>query len=171
MPITFDVFTRKTKFYYIMEAIAIVTGCSLAACGIFNVQFNTRAPFINGLIDGVIILATFMSLFFVIAMATGLVRTYIKTGELILADDYIIIDDTKVLLTEAKDIRLKLGQWSKRHLGNISRNHIEITGKNGKIYKNRFVIKSYNHNLDFEKVLFQWQTNGVVFDWEYYAFP
>jgi len=136
-----------------MEGIAILTGCALAICGIFNVHFEVPV-FFTSLIDVVIIVATFLSLFFVTAMAAGLVRTYIKNGELILADDYIIIDEVKIPLTEAKDIRLKLGQWSKRHLGNISRNRIEITDKNGKIYKNRFVIKSYNHNLDFEKVLF-----------------
>lgn len=101
----------------------------------------------------------------------GLVRTYVKTGELILADDYVIIDKTKILLTEAADIKLKLGKWSNRHLGQISRNRIELTDKNGKVYENRFVIKSYNHNLEFEKLLFQWQTDGVVFVRKYYTFP
>lgn len=165
MSVTFEVFTRKTKFYYVVEGIAIVT-----VCGIFNVQFEMSA-FFTGLIDVVIIMAIFISLFFLTAMATGLVRTYIKTGELILADDYVIIDGTKIPLSEAVDIKLKLGKWSNRHSGYISRNRIEIIDKNGKAYENRFVIKSYNHNLEFEKVLFRWQADRVVFDWKYYAFP
>ncbi|MEO6630094.1 MAG: hypothetical protein ABIN13_00190 [Mucilaginibacter sp.] len=82
MSVTFEVFTRKTKFYYVVEGIAIVTVCALAVCGIFNVQFEMSA-FFTGLIDVVIIMAIFISLFFLTAMATGLVRTYIKTGELI----------------------------------------------------------------------------------------
>lgn len=170
MPVTFDVYSKKTKLYYFFGTITLVTLPALAVCAILNVQFEKPGPFIAALINVLIILASFISLFFALAMATGLVRTYVKSGELILAGDYVIIDDTKISLTDAKDIRLKLGKWSNRHMGNISRNRIEITDKNDKVYKNRFVIKSYNYNLEFEKVLFKWQADGIVFDWKYYAF-
>jgi hypothetical protein len=131
------------------------------------VQFKT--PFMP-LIDALIIVGSLTSVSFLLVMATGLVRTYIKEGELILADDYLVIDGTKIPLNEAKSIRLKVAIWNRKHFGNLLRNHIEITDKNKKTYKNRFVIKSYDHNQNFEKVMAQWQANGVVFDWKYNAF-
>ena len=167
MPVTFDVFTKKTKLFYILGGITIITLPALALYGIFNVQFKT--PFMS-LIDVIIIVTSLTSLSFLLLMATGLVRTYIKDGELILADDYVTIDGTKIPLNEAKNIRLKVAVWNRKHFGNLLRNRIEIADKNNKTYKNRFVIKSYDNNQDFEKIMAQWQTNGVAFDWKYNTF-
>ena len=171
MPVAFDVFTKRTKLFYILGGITIITLPALAACDIFNVQFKTHfTPLADVLIDALIMVTSLTSLSFLLLMATGLVRTYIKDGELILADDYLIIDRTKIPLNEAKGIRLKVAIWNRKHFGNLLRNRIEIADKNNKTYKNRFVIKSYNHNQDFEKVMAQWQANGVAFDWKYNTF-
>jgi hypothetical protein len=171
MPVAFDVFTKRTKLFYILGGITIVTLPALAVCDIFNVQFKTHfTPLADVLIDALIIVTSLTSASFLFAVASGLGRTYVKDGELILADDYLIIDETKIPLNEAKSIRLKVAIWNRKHFGNLLRNRIEIADKNNKTYKNRFVIKSYDHSRDFEKVMAKWQANGVAFDWKYNTF-
>ena len=165
MIVTFDVFTKKTRLFYIARAITILTIPLLAAGGIFNVQYKTV---FMPLIDTLIILGSLISVSFLIVNRTGLVRTYVKDGELVLTDDCVIIDGTKVPLTEAKNIKLNVGIWTWKRAGNLLSNRIEVTDRNNQTYKDRFVIKSYDLNEDFQKILDQWRTNGVTFDVSYH---
>jgi len=166
MTVTFDVFSKKTRLYYIAEVISIVTLLVIAICGIFNVQFKTV---FEPLFDALIIIGSLIMVSFAVIAGTGAVRTYIKDGELIFADDFLIIEGTKIPLNEAKSIKLKVGIWDRKRIGNMLSNRIEVIDSNGQAYKNRFVIKSYDNNEDFQKIQRQWYNAGVIFELHYHG--
>ena len=166
MIVTFDVFTKKTKLYYIAEVITILTILVIAIGGIYNVQFKTP---LMPLIDTLLILGSLVTVSFLSVIGTGWLRTYVKDGELVLADDYIIVDGTKISINETKNIILKVGIRSRKRGGNILSNRIEVVDKNSVNYKNRFVIGSYDDNEEFEKVLNQWRTTGITFNISYHG--
>ncbi|MCR8559243.1 hypothetical protein KXD93_16415 [Mucilaginibacter sp. BJC16-A38] len=167
MNVSFDVYTKKTRLFYISEGITIITLIVIAAGCTFNIQFKTP---LMPLIDALLIIGSFTTVAFLVIVSTGLVRTYIKDGELILGEETVVIDGTKIPLNDASNIKLRVGVWNRKRAGNLLGNRVEITDKNNKTYKNRFAIKSYDHNQEFEKVVTQWQTNGVKFDLSYFIF-
>ncbi|BAU52487.1 hypothetical protein [Mucilaginibacter gotjawali] len=167
MSATFDVFTKRTRLFYAGLAITIVSAIVLGLCGIYNVQYET--PW-EPLFDALIIIASFTSLGFVLLMGTGIVRTYYKDGELVLADDHLVINGVKIKLNEAKAINLKVSMASIKTVGNMLGNRISLTDSNNETYQNRFVVRGYNRYIELENILNQWRANGVAFSIRYHNF-
>jgi hypothetical protein len=137
----------------------------LGLCGIYSVQYET--PW-DPLIDALIIIATLISLSFVILMGMGLVRTYYKDSDLVVADDHLVINGVKIPLNEAKAINIKVAVANIKTLGNMLSNSISVTGSNDETYENRFVVRGYNRYMELENILNQWRANGVAFNIRYH---
>ncbi|MDR3695674.1 hypothetical protein [Mucilaginibacter sp.] len=167
MSVTFDVFIKRTRLFYTGLAITIVSAIVLGLCGVYNVQYKTP---LEPLFDALIIIACFTSMGFVLLMSTGIVRTYYKVGELVLADDHLVINGVKIALNEAKEIDLQVATASIKTLGNMLGNKISVTGSNDETYQNRFVVRGYNRYIELENILNKWRTNGVAFNIRYNNF-
>ena len=166
MSVTFDVFTKRNKLFYTGITITILTAAYTAWAAIYNVQFNRV---IMGFMDALLVAGILTTLTFVLLAGLGGVRTYVKAGELVLTDDYILIDITKIPLNEITSIKLNLGLRTNRRGGYIVTNRITVIDNNTKTYKNRFVINSRDHDREFEKIIDQWQANGVVLNLKYHG--
>ncbi len=166
MTVIFDVFTKKTRLYYTAEIVSILTLLLIAWGGVFNPQVN---PAFDTIIEVFLIIGSLTMVSFIIIATSGWVRVYIKDGELILTDGYILIDGTKISLNETTAINLKVATTYRKRLGNLISNRIEVIDKNRKIYKNRFVINSSDHGEELERLLDQWRTNGVAFNLRYHG--
>jgi hypothetical protein len=170
MVLTFDVFSKRNKLYKITGGITIITVLCISTLALFDHSPQTHSALIIEIpIDVLIVTCVFVSIFFVVAVLGGYVKSYIKDGELVFSDDYIIIDNLKILLNEMQDLSLKVSEPIKRRMGTIN-NRITVTDANGKVYKNRFAIKSYNDNKELDTMLRQWHAKGVAFKWSYTFF-
>ena len=113
--------------------------------------------------EGFIIFGALTMPAFVILAISGWFVTYVKDGELVLSDDYLIIDNIKIFVTEARKIKLRPGYSVRgRRAGNIVSNRIEVIDKDGSIYKRRFVLKSAENGEEFDKITGKWYKNGYV---------
>jgi hypothetical protein len=164
MNLTFDVFTKKTKLYYAAEVISILTALFIAIGYFFNMQFKS---IFMPLFDTLLIAGSMVMVGFMVLVGTGLVRTYIKQGELVFGDDYIIIDEVKILLNEAEKLTLAIGIWGPKRVGYVLKNYIVVIDKDGKMHKNRFAVKTRDQSKELDSFLNQWQQNGVSFDLSY----
>ena len=114
------------------------------------------------LYDTLLIIATFISMVFFVIAGLGLLKIYIKDGDLTLSSDYIVIDDLKIQMTEVSEITLKLAERSiKSHI--LIRNRIILLDKSGNIYNRRFAIISNDQNEEFESLLGEWRNSHVPF--------
>lgn len=165
MSLTFDVFTKRTRLFYTGLAITIVTAIVLCLCGIYNVQYKTP---LEPLFDTLIIFASLTAVSFLILMGMGIVRTYYKDGELVLADDYLVINGVKIPLNEVKEINLKVAIATKKTVGNLLSNRISVTSSSDETYQNRFVVRGYNRYIQLENILNQWHANYVAFNISYH---
>jgi len=81
----------------------------------------------------------------------------------------LLINGVKIPLNEAKNIKLNIAIRSIKRGGYLLSNRIELTDSNNQIYKTRFVINSRDHDREFQKIIDQWQANGVIFDLSYHG--
>jgi hypothetical protein len=165
MTVTFDTYTKRNRFFYNGLIISFATAIYVAWAVIFNVQF--KQP-LMGFMDATLIIGTLTTLAFVSVAGTGLVKTYIKDDDLVLAGDYLVINGLKIPLNEANEINLKVAIATKKTLGNLLSNRISVTDGNNETYQNRFVVRGYNRYIELENILNEWRTNGVAFNLRYY---
>ena len=164
MTLTFDLFTKKTRFYYIGIIISVFAGLFIGALTIFdNPNYIIEDSFLDYFLDALIIIFTFFTLTFLLLVGYGAIRTYIKDGELVLADDYIIIDGTKIMLTEAKDLSFKVGYRNYKRPGKIVSNRISVIDNNGVLHNRRFVIQSRDNTTEFDAIAAKWVKDGIDF--------
>jgi hypothetical protein len=161
--VTLDLFTKKTRLYYIGLITTIITFSFIAFASIVNLQ--GKSP-LDPLYDTLLILCSLTSVAFVLIAGGGFLRTYIKDGELVLADDYLVIDGVKMPFDEINTINLKVRLRTVKSFI-LLRNRIEIINKNGGKYERRFVIKSWDQNEEFENVINQWRSGEVAFNISY----
>lgn len=107
------------------------------------------------LLIGGIFSATYLGL-----LGGGAIGSYSKDGELVLAENYLIIDAVKIPLTEIKYINLKMSPRPRKSLL-LQNNLITISDLNGNQYKRLFVVKTGSENDDMEAFLTMWRTQGV----------
>ena len=161
--VTLDLFTKKTRLYYIGLVITIVTILFISIAAISNLQFDSPLmPFY----DTLLILAVLISFVFFFTAGLGTLPTYVKDGELVLADDYLVIDNVIITLNEAISIKLKVRLRTIKSFI-LERNRIEIIDKNEVVYNRRFVIRSNDQNVEFEKVIDRWRSSGIAFNISY----
>jgi len=151
MSVTFDLFTKKTWLYNITLIITISTILFIAIAGFYNLQ--GESPFYSALL----ILGVIISFFFIFIVAPGVKQPYIKDGELVLKEDSLIIDNVKIPLSEANEIKLF-----------VMSNRIEVIDKTGNIYKRRFVVSSRDENKEFNDLIKIWNEKGVTFGFLYH---
>ncbi|HEY4326570.1 MAG TPA: hypothetical protein VGN20_21475 [Mucilaginibacter sp.] len=161
--VTLDLFTKKTRLYYIGLVITIVTASFISIAAVYNLQFESP---LMPLYDALLILAIVASFAFIFTAGLGTLHTYIKDGELELAADSLVIDNVRISLDNTKELNLKVRIRTVKSFI-LERNQIEIVDKNGNVYNRRFAIKSSSQNAEFEKVLDQWRSNGVIFNISY----
>ena len=162
MSVTFDLFTKKTWLYNITLIITISTILFIAIAGFYNLQ--GESPFYSALL----ILGVIISFFFIFIVAPGVKQPYIKDGELVLKEDSLIIDNVKIPLSEANEIKLFVGYWRTKKYGRIMSNRIEVIDKTGNIYKRRFVVSSRDENKEFNDLIKIWNEKGVTFGFLYH---
>jgi hypothetical protein len=169
MTITFDLFTKRNRLFYIGIIVPIVTILPIAIMAILKFQPKpSLEPLFKVLIGVLASLFIPSMLGFVIPASYGLIRTYIKDGELIMGDDYLIIDGTKILLTEAKNLSFRIGYRISRRFGRIVGNRISVIDKNGNLHNRRFVISSRDNTVEFDTTAAEWVKDGVDFGLIYY---
>lgn len=164
MTVTLDIFEKRTRWYYWGLAITVITMLFISLAAYYNLQFESP---LMPLYDTLLIIFTFTSLAFVTIALIGAVRTYVKNGELILNDSYLTVDGVTLQLKEIKVVNLALRARTVKSLI-LTHNRIEIIDQNDNVYKHRFVIKSYNQNEQFEKMIGLWQTAGAVINISYH---
>ena len=166
MTATFDVFTKRNKQFHIGIAITIATAAYIAWGASCNFQF--KQP-LMGFMEALLVFGSMTSLGFVLFAGLGGMKTFEKEGELVLIEDYVIIDGVKIQLNETNSISFNLGLRTNRRGGYIVSNRIEIIDKNNKTFKNRFVISSNDLDAAFETLLDKWRTNKVAFNLRYHG--
>lgn len=145
--------------------ITISTLLFILAAWAVNLQSKSSLmPLYNTLL----ILGVIVSLCFLFIVLPGVIKTYITDGQLILADDYLIIDEIKIPLSQANKLNLRVGYWDFKKYGSIISNRIEAVDENGKIYMRRFVIDSRSKNWNFNEIVNCWNRKGVVFNLSYH---
>jgi len=164
MTLTFDVYTKRSRLFYIEITIAIFTALLIAPIAYFNPRVN---HVIEVFIDILIIAGSLTSVMLGAALYTGVLGTYRKDQELILTDGSIVIDGVVINLTERPKIALNIAVWTRKRAGNFSKNTIDVANKSGRPFRNQFVIKLYQKE-DFKKLLDQWRENGISFDLKYH---
>lgn len=164
MTVTLDIFQRRATWYYWGLAITVITMLFISVAAYYNLQFESP---LMPLYDTLLIICTFSSLAFVVIALTGAVRTYTKTGELILADSYLSVDEITLQLSEIRMMNLALQVRTVKSFI-LTHNRIEIIDKNDNVYKHKFAIKSYNQNEQFENMIGRWQTSGAVINISYH---
>lgn len=163
--VAFDLYTKRTKLYYITMLIAIGTLLFVLTAWATNLQ--GKSPLMP-LYDVLLILGVIVSFCFIFIILPGVIKNYITDGQLILADEYLIIDGVRIALNEANKIKLMVGYWNIKKYGSITSNLITATDGQGNIHKRRFVIDSVNNNWDFNEVMNYWNAKNVVFDLSYH---
>jgi hypothetical protein len=153
MTATFDLYTKRTRLYYTTLAISIVT---LVIC-LVGWLTNPQLPrFLMIFFDVFIFIGGLTIPFFVILTGRGWFITWQKDGEMILADDYLLINNIKIVVGESSKIKLRAGFSPRGRLGYIVSNRIEVTDDNGITHKRRFVIKYDDNGEAFEKITGEW---------------
>jgi hypothetical protein len=157
MKVTLDLLTKKHNLYYVGLCITVITFSFIAIAGVCNLQ--SKSPLMP-FYDTLLVICSLISCAFSVIVGTGLLGTYLKDGEFVLAEDYLVIDAIKIPLNEIKYINLKISPRNvKSHV--LDKNMITLGDKNSNEYERRFAIKSYNQNKDFEKMLDMWRVQGV----------
>jgi hypothetical protein len=160
MTIAFDLFTKRTRLFYIGTTVSIVTILIIALMGIFNFQPKTS---FEPLFEALILIFTFSTIAFVLLAGYGVIRTHVKDGELIMGDDYLVIDGTKILLTEAQNLSFRIGYRTNKRPGKIVGNRISVLDKNGNPHNRRFVISSRDNTVEFDTTAAKWVKDGIDF--------
>ncbi len=168
MILTFDLYTHKTKLYYIAEIISIVSIVIPGACSLVNFQPDWPA-FTQVIIEVLIIICVFIMLAFVLIAGYGMLKTYVKDGELILDDHGITIDGKEISLTAEVQISFKLRPRTNRSGWRRTGNRIEVT-VGCKTYNRLFSIDSYAHNDELLQLLNIWSENNVQYSLKYRVF-
>jgi len=163
MTATFDLYTKRTRLYYVTLIISTAT---LVVCFIAWLT-NLQLPrFLMIPFDVFIFIGGLTIPFFVILTGSGWFITFQKDGEMILADDHLIIDNIKIAAAESSKIKFRAGFSPKGRRGYIVNNRVEATDDNGIIHKRRFVIKYDDNGEAFEKITGEWfkkKYAGVVY--------
>jgi hypothetical protein len=160
MTATFDLYTKRSRAYYLTGRITVAMLIVAIATGLTNPQLP---KFLMWLIEGFIIFGALTMPVFLMLAITGWFVTYVKDGELVLSDDYLIIDNIKISVAEARKIKLRPGFSVRgRRAGNIVSNRIEVIDKDGNTYKRRFVLMSVENSEAFDKITGEWYKKGYV---------
>lgn len=163
MKVTINLWTKTSKFYKIGLCITVITLSSIAVLAYFNPQnpsgLHHNKSVWEVIFDILLGSCGFFSAVFMVLMLYNIGK-YHKDGELLLADDYLIIDNVKLPLNKIKYINLKM---SPRNLKDwvLGKNLITLGDVDGNEYKRKFFVKSHGENEDFEKKLSVWRTQGV----------
>jgi hypothetical protein len=169
MTTTFDLFTKRTLLFYIGTPLSVIAILMFGILRITNGQalsvFGLRFEALSAILFLIVFFPTFT---FAFLASYGLIRTYVKDGELILGDDYLVIDGTKILLTEAQNLSFKIGYRTNRRFGKIVGNRISVLDKNGYQHSRRFVIGSRDNTLKFDAIAAKWVKDGIGFGLIYY---
>lgn len=160
MTAAFDLYTKRTRAYYFTGLVTIATLLLIAVVATTSPQLP---KFLMWLINAIIIFGALTMPVFVVMATSGWFVTYVKDGELVLSDDYLVIDNVKIPVAEARKIKLRPGYSIRgRKAGNIVSNRIEIIDKNGRTYKRRFVLKSAENSIAFDEITGEWYKKGYV---------
>lgn len=169
MTVTFDLYRRKTKLYYIGEIISIITVITLGTCATFNFQ-PVWPYFVEVFAVILVFVCVFIMLAFVFIGGYGMSKTYIKDGELTLSDDEIEIDGILMKLNNTKKITLKIRPRSRRSGWRMTGNKIEVVDDNDKTYNRLFCINSYECNDQLFQMLNAWDKKGIQYSQDYTMF-
>ncbi|GAA3960469.1 hypothetical protein [Mucilaginibacter dorajii] len=164
MTLTINLWTKTSKFYKVGLCITVITFSSVALLAYLNPHSVPISHHDRSLLEVLfdISLGTcgiFSALFLVLVVAYNIGK-YHNDGELVLADDYLIIDNIKIPLDQIKYINLKISPRNPKTLV-LGKNLITLGDVNGNQYMRKFVITSYLENEDFEKKLSLWRARGV----------
>jgi len=154
--ITLSLWTEKSKFHKVAVGISVITSL-LIIVGIFNPHIP---PLLTSIANVLLLLGGIFSSTYLGLLGGGGIGSYSKDGELVLAENYLIIDAVKIPLTEIKYINLKMSPRNTRSIL-LQNNLITIGDINGNQYKRLFVVKTGNENYEVEEILNIWRTQGV----------
>ncbi|HVW13675.1 MAG TPA: hypothetical protein VHB54_07640 [Mucilaginibacter sp.] len=154
----FDTYKRKTKLYYILQIISLLTIGGLVLGKIEDIQIPHAyyTLFIALLAFG--LLTTFVNL---ILTGTNLVKMYRKDGEISISTNAIGIDSLDIPLSDIKEIEISANDYRGARTSDGSGNHIEIVDNSNKRYLFRFVIESKDQRNKLNEILDHLKSKGI----------
>lgn len=169
MNLTFDLYSRKTTLYYVAEVISIITIITIAACAKFN--FQPHWPKVAEVITDVfIVIGIIIFLLFTAIAGYGMLKIYVKNGEMLLYRDRINGDDKEFIIDDDLKITFILRPRTNRSGWRRTGNRIGIAKGNEIVYKRFFCINSYEQNEELMQLLNVWSESGVIYKLSYTIF-
>lgn len=153
----FDTYTQKTKLYYILQVITILTILSILGAKITDLQLPLGY---KPLLITLVILGLITIVINLLLTSTNFVKMYKKDGELIVTTESVTINEKTILLKDIRKIEVNANDYKGARSSDGSGNRIYITFDD-KIITSRFVISSKDQQNNLSKILTQWKLAGI----------
>ena len=153
----FDLYTKKTKLYYVLQTVSILTFAGLILAKLLNLQIphNYSIGVITIVVIGLITIVLNLLL-----TATNIVKMYKKSGELRISERSISIHSTIIPFEDIQKIVIDVSDYRGARASDGSGNKIKIITAYY-VFKSRFVIGSKLQNESLKQLLSRLKENGI----------
>jgi hypothetical protein len=154
----FDIYTKKTTLYYILQIVSMLTIISLIVAKIIDLKVPQKYyPYLIALL----VLGLTTIIINMVLSGTNLVKMYKKDGEITISSNAIMINSMIIQLNNIQKIEINANDYKGAKSSDGSGNRIQILDKSNKTFLLRFVISSKDQRNKLREIMEDINSKGI----------